>query len=62
MRTRKKERKRGEKKKKKKRVIKHTLKYLYEALMTAKNPQKQGRILEGRGKNFSGWPEYVPME
>ena len=29
--------------------------------MTAKNPQKQGRILEGGGKNFSGWPEYIPL-
>ena len=52
----KKEGKRGEKKKK---VIKHTLKYLYEAKMTAKNPQKQGRILEGGWGNFSGWPEYI---
>ena len=25
--------------------------------MTGKNPQKQGRILEGGGE-FSGWPEY----
>ena len=25
-----------------------------------KNPQKQGRILEGGGE-FSGWPEYVPL-
>ena len=39
----KKGREKGEKKKKKK-VIKHTLKYLYEAYMTATNPQKQGRI------------------
>ena len=37
-------------------MIKHTLKYLYEA---AKNPQKQGRILEGGGENFSGWPEFI---
>ena len=29
--------------------------------MTAKNPQKQGRILKGGGKNFSGWPEYIPL-
>ena len=28
--------------------------------MTAKNPQKQGRILEGGGE-FSGWPEYIPL-
>ena len=41
------ERKRGEKKKTKKRVIKHTLKYLYEAYI--KNPRKQGRILEVGG-------------
>ena len=26
-----------------------------------KNPQKQGRTLEGGGKNFSGWPEYIPL-
>ena len=26
-----------------------------------KNPQKQGRILEGGGKNFSGWTEYIPL-
>ena len=26
-----------------------------------KNPQKQGRILERGGKNFSGWPEYIPL-
>ena len=26
-----------------------------------KNPQKQGRILEGGGKNFSGLPEYIPL-
>ena len=26
-----------------------------------KNPQKQGRILEGGGKNFSVWPEYIPL-
>ena len=51
----------GEKEENKKRVIKHTLKYLYEALMTAKNPQKQGRILEGGGI-FSGWPEYIPLQ
>ena len=39
----KKERKRGGgKNKKKKRVIKHMLKYLYEAKMSFKNPQKQG--------------------
>ena len=25
-----------------------------------KNPQKQGRILEG-GEEFSGWPEYIPL-
>ena len=32
------------------------------SLNTAKNPQKQGRILEGGGgKNFSGWPEYIPL-
>ena len=30
----------GERRKKKKRMIKHTLKYLYEAGLTAKNPQK----------------------
>ena len=30
-------------------------KYLFEAYMTAKNPQKQGRILKG-GEYFSGWP------
>ena len=29
--------------------------------MTAKIPQKQGRILEG-GENFSGWPEYIPLQ
>ena len=29
--------------------------------MTAKNTQEQGRILEGVGENFSGWPEYVPL-
>ena len=28
--------------------------------MTAKNPQKQGRILEGGGE-FSGWPEYITL-
>ena len=28
--------------------------------MNAKNTHKQGRILEG-GKNFSGWPEYIPL-
>ena len=27
-----------------------------------KNPQKQGRILEGGGgENFSGWPKYIPL-
>ena len=30
-----------EKKKKRERVIKHTLKYIYEAYMTAKNPQNR---------------------
>ena len=29
--------------------------------MSANNPQKQGRILEGGG-NFSGWPEYIPLK
>ena len=29
--------------------------------MIAKNPQKQGRILEGGWKHFSGWPEYIPL-
>ena len=29
--------------------------------MTAKNPQKQGRILEGGG-DFSDWPEYIPLK
>ena len=29
--------------------------------MTEKNPQKQGRILERGGKNFSDWPEYIPL-
>ena len=28
--------------------------------MTAKNPQKQGRILGG-GEYFSGWPEYISL-
>ena len=36
----------------KRRVIKHTLKYLYEDQMTARNPQKQGRILEGGLEEF----------
>ena len=31
------------------------------AKKSTKNPQKQGRILEGWGKNFSGWPEYIPL-
>ena len=31
-------------------------------LNTPKYPQKQGRILEGGGKNFSGWPEYIPLQ
>ena len=60
----KKERKRGEKKKTKKRVIKRTLKYLYEALIPQKTPQKQGRILEGgggriflAGQNIYPWGE-----
>ena len=48
----KKGREKGGERRKKKRVIKHTLKYLYEAKMTTKNPQKRGRILEGRGKNL----------
>ena len=39
-------------KEEKKRVIKHTLKYLYEAQITQKNSQKQGRILEGGGEEF----------
>ena len=31
--------------------------------MTAKNPQKQGRILGGGGeKYFSDWPEYIPLQ
>ena len=29
--------------------------------MTAKKHKKQGRILEGGGKYFSGWPEYIPL-
>ena len=28
--------------------------------MTVKNPQKQGKILEGGG-NFTGWSEYIPL-
>ena len=36
----------GEEEKKK---TKHTLKYLYEAYMTAKKSTKQGRIVEGGG-------------
>ena len=52
-------RERGGKKKKEK-SDKNILKYLYEALMTAKNPQKQGRILKGEG-DFYGWLEYIPL-
>ena len=52
--------KRKEKEEERKKVIKHTLKYRNEAYMTAKNPQKQGRILKG-GEYFSGWPEYIPL-
>lgn len=35
--------------KEEKKVKKHMFKYLYEAYMTAKNSQKQVRILEERG-------------
>ena len=45
----------GSEKEEKRKVIKHTLeKYLKEAEMTAKNPKKRTRILEGGGG--SGWP------
>ena len=38
------------------------LKYLYEALLTAKKSTKTGKnFREGGGKNFSGWPEYIPQ-
>ena len=54
-----KRKRKGEKRRKKKRVIKHTLKYLYEAEI----PQKIHKNREEfkRGKNFSGWPEYLPL-
>ena len=48
-------------KEEKEKVIKHTLKYLYEAYMTAKNPQKRKNFKGGGGKSFSGWPEYIPL-
>ena len=48
------------KEEKKKRVIKHSLKYLYEALMTAKKSTKTGKNFRGGGKNFSGWPDIYP--
>ena len=54
-------REKGRKEEKKKRVIKHTLKYLYEAKMTAKKSTKTGKNFRGGGKNFSGWPEYIPL-
>ena len=39
-----------------------TLKYLYEAEMTAKKSTKTGKNFRGRGgKYFSGWPEYIPL-
>ena len=37
----------GGKEEKKKRVLKHTLKYLYEALMTAKESTKIGKNFRG---------------
>ena len=52
----------GREKKKKEKSDKNILKYLYEALMTAKNPQKQGRILKG-GRNFlAGQNTYIPLQ
>ena len=39
----------GEKRRKKKRVIKHTLKYLYEAEMTGKESTKTGKNFRGGG-------------
>ena len=29
--------------------------------LSQKNPQKQGRVLEGGGGGFSGWSEYKPL-
>ena len=45
---------------KKKRVIKHTLEYLYETEMAAKESTKTGKNFRGGG-DFSGWPEYIPL-
>ena len=38
----------------------HVRIYLYEAEMTAKNPQKQGRILEGGGRIFLAGQNIYP--
>ena len=38
----------------KRKVIKHTLKYLYEAQMTAKKSTKTGKNFRGGWGNFSG--------
>ena len=56
----KKGREKGGKEEKKKRVIKHTLKYLYEAEILQKNPQKQGRILKGGGDIFLAGQNIYP--
>ena len=53
--------KRKGKEENKERVIKHTLKYLYEAQITAKISTKTGKNFRGGVRNFSGWPEYIPL-
>ena len=52
--------KKGRKKAGKEKSDKTHVKQLYEALMTAKNPQKQGRILEGGGGNFLAGQNIYP--
>ena len=51
--------KRGEKKKKRKGVIKHRLKYLNED--RNKKIHKNRKNFRGGGEEFSGWPEYIPL-
>ena len=58
----KKRKEKGGKEEKRKIVIKHTLKYLYEAEIPQKKiHKKHGRILEGGGRIFLAGRIYTPV-
>ena len=53
--------KKGREKKKNEKSDKTHVKYLYQGKMTAKKYTKTGKNFRGGEKNFSGWPEYIPL-